>query len=222
MSEDFEELEQIPWAALAAKQVNPRSRLATIAIAVAAVVGVVIWFLMRGNTTPATVSMVDLATPTTIQSVPTAPTEPPASVEMAVPAAAVYSEADLMLIDVADEERLAVAQAEWLVRDYLTVDGDPLVADRIAQLLPGEQERDDVSSYVEWVEAFAVASPEPGRYRVEVLYRVLVGGEAGFTREPAGAVAVEVAVDVDGTTRLLAAPEAVTVPVLRPPGEGLP
>jgi hypothetical protein len=211
---DFEEFEQIPWAALAAKPADPRARYAAVAAAAVLLVGAGAW-LTIGNKSPAT-TLPAVAAPL--------PASPQSSVEIAPVApsptstTAVYSEADLMLIDVEDEERLAAMHAELLVRDLLTVDGDPVVAGRIADLLPN-YERGETASYVEWASAFAVDSAEPGEYRVEVVYRVLRGGDDGFVRQPAGAMAVDLAVDVGGTARLLWAPEPIAVPVLEGVGE---
>lgn len=122
-----------------------------------------------------------------------------------------------MAIDVAAEERLAAMHADWLVRDYLTVDDDPVIAERIDALLAGV-ERDDTGTYVEWVEPFAVSSDEPGRYRVEVVYRLLAETDGGFVRMPAAAVAVELSIDPDGTTRIEVPPEPVPVPTIEPLG----
>lgn len=215
MNEDFEELEQIPWTALAATPGDTRARTAAIAVGIAAVVGLVGWFVMRGSEptvtfpgpAPTSTTFADIQASASLAVVPAADSNPAPD--------PVYSEADLMLIDVEQEQLLAVMQAEWLVRDYLTVDGDQSIADRIEELVPSPPPR-DVASYVEWVRAFSVASIEPGSYRVEVLFRVLQGGEDGFIRQPADAMAVEIAVDLDGSTRLLAAPEPIPVPTLHP------
>ena len=118
-----------------------------------------------------------------------------------------------MLISIEDEERLAVMQAEWFVRDYFTVDGDDSIVERIASLIPSDSAPPDlVSSYVEWVETFAIDSPEPGEYRVDVAYRLLIGSEDGFVREPAAAVSVALSIDVDGSAQLLQLPEPVAMP----------
>lgn len=206
---DFEELEQIPWASLAAATPDPRVRylgIAVLAVVAAALIG---WLALRGGVDTAIPAEAP-ATTVAVASLPvgvapstTTTTEPPT-----------YSEADLMLIDVGDEERLAVMQAEWLVRDYLTVDSDVHIDERLSTLLPGV-ERGDVGAYVEWAEAFTVASEEPGRYRVEVAYRLLTETGGGFVRQPAAALAVELSIDVDGTARLEAAPEEVALPLLR-------
>ena len=208
MSEDFEELEQIPWAALAAAPSDARVRNIALAVGAGVVAAAIGWFVLR--TPEATVTLetsAPVAPPPTAEIVP-APvaTSPP-------PVSGVYSEADLMLIDVGDEKRLAAMHAEWLVRDLLTIDGDPVVADRVTELLPG-LERGDGVSYVEWAEAFEVTSPEPGRYRIGVVFRTLTGGEDGFVREPAQAVAVEIAIDVGGDATLLSQPEVISLPTL--------
>jgi hypothetical protein len=227
---EFEELEHIPWAALAATRPDPlwrRGILALVVVAAVVVIGLVVRMILADNEVP-----LILAAPTT-----SAPMQPPETTigvglpaQEAGPAASLpaYSEADLMLISTEDEERLAAMQAEWFVRDYLTHDGDTSVAERVASLIPDETVVSDetvisdeslapaqpVSAYVEWVRVFAVESPGPGRYRVEVVYRLLVGADGGFVREPAGAVAVELTIDIDGSARLQTLPEPIAVPVL--------
>jgi len=207
---DFEELEQIPWASLAAATPDPRTRYLSVAVAVVAVVAAIAWFTLRSGgaeavPVPATTTTLAIELPPSTGATPvTTSTEP-----------TVYSEADLMLIDVGDEERLAVMQAEWLARDYLTVDDDPQVAERIAALLP-EVERGTKGAYVEWAEAFAVTTIEPGRYRVEVAYRLLSETDDGFVRQPPAALLVELSVDVDGTTHLVSAPTETPLPTMTP------
>lgn len=214
MSEDFEELEQIPWSALASTPGDGRVR--NIGLAAAGIVTVLVaavWFTSRQPSPTVTIP----SAPVTPVSV--APVVPAAAVTVAPVVATpeeaqpVYSEADLMLIDVDEEQMLAIAHAEWLVRDLLTVDGDPVVSARIEELMPDAAGRTS-ASYVEWVKALSVESPEPGRYRVEVLYRVLVADDDGFVRTPAGALAVDLAVDVDGSAQLLGEPEEALVPTL--------
>ncbi len=210
MSEDFEELEQIPWAALAATPNDARTRYLTIAVGVVFAVGVIGWLLMRSPGPTATLATtLPAATVAPALADTVAPEPAPAE-----PEPAVYTEADLMLIDVGDEERLAVMHAEWLIRDYLTVDGDPAAADRMADLLLDEAEQGQPPTYVEWVKAFSVATPEPGRYLVEVVYRTLVDDGSGFVRRPAAGMVVDLAVDTDGSARLLAVPKPVAVPEL--------
>ncbi len=206
MSDDFEELEQIPWAALAASSPSPRNRYLGVAAGVIILVVATGWMLTRSDNAAA----VSLAAPEVVPA--PAPTESP-SPPAPPTTGAVYSEADLMLIDAGDEERLAAMQAEWLVRDVLTVDGDPLIEERLEDLLP-ELDRPGTPAFVEWVEAFAVESIEPGRYRVEVAYRTLTGTPDGYVRQPPGALAVVISIDIGGSAGLVAAPEPVPLPDL--------
>lgn len=202
---NFEELEQIPWAELAARTVEPGRRYLALALLGAVVLAGAAWFVMRGSDAPAAAAVA----PTTAAPEQTTTTTTASSPETVSPA--VYSEADLMAIDVAGEERLAAMHAEWLVRDYLTVDGDPVAGERVAALLPGV-ERPDTATYVEWVEPYTVSSDQPGRYRVELVYRTLTETEDGYVRQPAGAVAVELSIDTDGAATVETAPEPVPVP----------
>lgn len=211
---EFEELEHIPWAALAAKRPDPRVRIGAIAVVAVMAVGTGLLaasLLLGGDETSTiaggTMPPVSVA-PANIDIAPTT-----LSPQETLPATSMYSEADLMLISIEDEERLAVMQAEWFVRDYFTVDGDDSIVERIASLVPSDSAPPDlVSSYVEWVETFAVDSPEPGEYRVDVAYRLLIGSEDGFVREPAAAVSVALSIDVDGSAQLLQLPEPVAMP----------
>ncbi len=207
MSDDFEELEHIPWAALAAGTPSPRNRYLGIAAAATVLLVFAAWMLTKDSNP----SAIALASP--VASIPTPTGDAPPSTGSAPTTTAVYSEADLMLIDTADEERLAIAQAEWLVRDFLTVDDDARIVERIDHLLP-KLARPETPTYVEWVKAFAVEKVEPGRYRVEVLYRTLSGTEDGYVRQPAAALAVQLSIDVGGSARLVAGPEPAPVPVL--------
>ncbi|MCP4967014.1 MAG: hypothetical protein GY926_17500 [bacterium] len=213
---EFEEMEHIPWAALAAKRPDPRLRIGALtAVGLLAVVaGVLAASVLLGRESPTPLTVEPTATvPVATGSPPetTTTTLPPET----LPVTSTYSEADLMLISIEDEERLAVMHAEWFVRDYFTVDGDESIGERIAELVPHDAEVPGLaSSYVEWVESFAVDSLAPGDYLVEVAYRLLIGTEDGFVREPAAAVAVAVSIDVDGTAKLLQLPEAVALPAI--------
>ena len=226
MSEEFEELEQIPWAALAAGTPDPRWRLALMAAAGCAIL---VLLLVVGKVVLAgDGSGVDFPAdaPTEVGGPVAAAAQPPAAVEpvdsgspqapsdVAVPPAA-YSEADLMAISVDDEVRLAEMWAGWFVRDYLTIDANGEVADEVARLLSTELSPAETTTFVEWVDSFAVSTPTPGVYRVEVAYRLLVEGAAGFVRQPAAALAVELEVDLDGSARLRQLPEIVPLPVRR-------
>ncbi|MDJ0662950.1 MAG: hypothetical protein QNJ75_00220 [Acidimicrobiia bacterium] len=208
MSDEFEELEQIPWAALAANSPSPRNRYLAAAAVVVILAAATAWIATRSDG-----GAVSIAAPA-VRSIPIASDAPAAIPPPST--APVYSEADLMLIDTGDETLLAIMQAEWLVRDLLTVDGDPLIDGRIVRLLPGVS-RSDTPAYVEWARAFAVESVEPGRYRVEVIYRTLTGTEEGYVRQQPGALAVELAIDVGGSASLVGEPEPVPLPSLSNP-----
>ena len=204
---DFEELEQIPWSALATATNDARNRYLSLAAGVLFVVAVVGWLVWRGGGSSADGAVAlpeTTAAATTLTAAPVtaAPTE-----------TTVYSEADLMLIDGTDEQQLAAMHAEWLVRDLMTIDEDPLVGERIGTLLP-DVERGSTGTYVEWATPIAITSPEPGRYRVDVAFRTLTAGEGGFVRQPVSALAVDLTIDVDGTARLVSVPEVVAVPVI--------
>ncbi len=205
MDEDFEELEQIPWAALAKTPGDTRARLATIGILVGVAVLAGGWLMTRGGSATAALppSSLEPEVAATPIVVPASTTEPPA----------VYSEADLMLISPDDEQLLAIMHAEWLVRDYLTIDGDPNIVTRLDKLIPNAERGTD-PTYVEWVGAFAVVSPEPGRYAVDVVYSVLVDSGRGYERQPAGAMTATVAIDVDGTAALVGPLVEARVPQL--------
>jgi hypothetical protein len=227
---EFEEIEQIPWSALAAKTADPWSR--TIPI-IAGVVAVVAIGLLAGRLLSSGDGATIVALPQTPAASPASATTTPAAAASSVepdavpvattaasPAVAVYSEADLMAISVEDETRLAVMRAEWLVRDYFTVDGDEITAGELASLIGDlaipHQEAVGYS-YVEWARAFAVASPSPGRYMVDVAFRSLVpSGATGFARTDVRAVTVTLDVDVDGGTMLVDLPSPVALPPTLP------
>jgi hypothetical protein len=233
---EFEEIEQIPWSALAARTKNPLGRVgyAIAGVIVAVVIGL---FAARWLATGEGVTVVTLpdtdpgpVAATTTAAAPLAERAPAS--EEGVPAAvadsAVYSEADLMAISVEDEARLAAMRAEWFVQDYFTVDGDERAAGDLADVLGGDlavPHRDPAGySYVEWARAFAVTNSSPGRYGVAVAYRTLVpSGEMGFARTAVRAVTVTIDVDVDGTTRLADLPSPASLPASLPmavvPGE---
>ena len=223
---EFEEMEQIPWSALAAR--NPRPVPLPILIVGGLAVIVVAGFLLLqlvpdgGPGTGADPGASDEpsarsigAGASALTSTSTAGAAPPDS-------PAVYSEADLMAIAVEDETALAVMQAEWFVRDFFTVDGDPATAARLRRLL-GEDvelphEAPSAYSYVEWVQAYAADSSQPGLYVVDVAYRLLSSGDgADYTRAPVAAVQVPLAVDVDGVTTLRNLPSPVDPPPMVAP-----
>ena len=109
---EFEELEHIPWAALAAKRPDPRVRIGAIAVVAVMAVGTGLLaasLLLGGDETSTiaggTMPPVSVA-PANIDIAPTT-----LSPQETLPATSMYSEADLMLISIEDEERLAVMQA---------------------------------------------------------------------------------------------------------------
>lgn len=226
VSEEFEEMERIPWAALAASTPDPRRRLAIAAVVVVAVL--VLLAIVGGSPfrSSPSVSSGALAAPEpttpTIddQSASTQPSRRMAELESAAPLALppVYSEADLMAASADDEVLIAAMWAERFVRDYLTVDGDGSTAVEAARLIGVElpEPPADLTSYVEWVDAYSVAAIHPARYRVEVAYRLLTGSASTFVRQPEAAMAVTVDVDVDGTASFAGLPEVITMPKLQP------
>jgi len=226
---EFEEIEQIPWSALAAKT-NPS--LGTAGYVIAGVIAAVVIGLFAARwlasgeggtvvTLPAPATGHAASTTTTAVSFSGEETAPQEGVPAAAIDSAVYSEADLMAISVEDETRLAAMRAEWFVQDYFTVDGDDRAAGDLADVLGDDlamPHKDPAGySYVEWARAFAVANPSPGRYGVDVAYRTLVpSDEMGFARTAVRAVTVTIDVDVDGTTRIVDLPSPTPVPGVGP------
>jgi hypothetical protein len=223
MSDEFEEMERIPWAALAASAPDPRRRLVLVAAGLVVIVSLVVIIasaLFRSSPAP------DSAAVAPSGSVPVNPDQPasvlpdptPAAIEPVAPQPPpVYSEADLMAVLVEDEVRIAVMWAEHFVRDYLTVDGDGATAADAARVVAAELPAapSGVTSFVEWVEAYAVTAIRPSHYRVEVGYRLLAGSDGSYVRQPAAAMAVEVSVDVDGIAGFAGLPELVSLPAVR-------
>lgn len=224
MSDEFEEMERIPWASLAASTPDPRRRLALAAIGVVAIVALVV---IAGGALLGSSAAPNSGADPAVGSVPvTAPSQPtsvmsdptPTQIESAAPEPPpIYSEADLMAAAVDDEVRIAVMWAELFVRDYLTVDGDAATAAEAARMVAAELPAapGGVTSFVEWVEAYAVTASRPSQYRVEVGYRLLTGSEGRYVRQSAAAMAVVVSVDIDGSARFAGLPELVSMPALR-------
>ncbi len=224
MGEEFEEMERIPWAALAASAPDPRRRLAVAGAGVAAVVVLLVIVggsLLRSSPPAAsgTLPLVSSTTSTTgdepVSSVP--PSEVAGSKSETAMSRSVYAEADLMAASVDEEVRIAAMWAERFVRDYLTVDGAGSNAPDAPQLAAAEVPAalDGVTSFVEWVDAYAVTAIRPARYRVEVAYRLLTGSDGNYARQAAAALAVSVDVDVDGSASITGYPEVVETPALR-------
>lgn len=229
---EFEELEHIPWSALAARKAPPLVRPVAVAGVAIIAVAVVAWLAMRvlpadqadatglSSAVPATSPEVisePLAVDIGAESVPAADpvnAAEPAGTLVATVDPAMYSEADLMAIAVDDESRLAAMRAEWFVQDYFTVDGDEEIATNLRNLIATGADLPHGSpagsSYVEWARAVAVTSPMPAEYVVEVAFRTVLStdGEA-FMRTPVRAVAVTVTVDVDGSVTIDGLPAPV-------------
>jgi hypothetical protein len=229
---EFEELEHIPWSALAARTAPPLLRPVAIAVVAVIAVAVLAWLAMRvlaadqadetGPSSAVSAAGPDVPSePLTVdngaESVPAA--DPvsgaePAGTLVATVDPAMYSEADLMAIAVDDESRLAAMRAEWFVQDYFTVDGDEEIAKDLHNLIAIDEDLPHSSpagsSYVEWARAVAITSPMPAEYVVEVAFRTVLStdGEA-FTRAPVRAVVVTVTVDVDGSVTIEGLPAPV-------------
>lgn len=229
MSEEFEEFEHIPWAALAARTPDPRWRIALVAAAgcaLAVLLLVVGKVMLTGDgddglpvEIPAAPSQQAAAAP----PLPTSTDRSSAPVPLAASAVepVAYSEADLMAIATDDEQRLASMWARWFVRDFLTVDGDGATTSEVAGLLPVDLPAVETTTFVEWVDVFAVSTIAPAIYRVEVGYRLLVEAHGSFARRAPAALAVELGIDGDGSVRLLHLPEIVPLPKGRATGSDL-
>ena len=221
MSEEHEELEQIPWSVLAASSPDPRWRLAAAAVGVVLFCAVLILVAMRflGAGSAVTADRQPAAAPSVASApgtsaVPVVPRGTAPTTVAASPSPEAYSEADLRAVSVDEEVLLAAMWAESFTRDYLTVDGDDALVGEIAALLGVDlpPPAAGVVSYVEWVRAFSVMAADPARYQVDVAYRLLVGKDGQFERQPAGAIGLELLVDVGGSVRLTRLPEAIGLP----------
>lgn len=228
---EFEELEHIPWSALAAKTSSPLIRPAAIAVAVVVAVVLVGGLTMRvgssdsSHPTTSAPGLVPVTADTIEGPVAAVASDElgglPESSETAVPVldAGIYSEADLMAIAVDDESRLAAMRAEWFVQDYFTVDGDQEIPTALAGLTESAVALPHTapagSSYVEWARTLAIASPIPSEYVVEVAFRTVFSprGEA-FARGPVRAVGVTVTVAADGAMTIEGLPAPAPLPDL--------
>ena len=222
MSEEFEEMERIPWAALAASTPDPRRRLVAAGVGLVALIALLVVvgrpLLGSGATADSDLAVASQSSVAAVASDqssldPTIPEEPQA----ASAGNGVYSEADLMASSADDEVRIAEMWAERFVRDYLTVDDYGSAAIEAAQIMATDlpESPTGLTSFVEWVDAYAITAVQPARYRVEVAYRLLTGSEGAFVRQPAAALAVTVSLDADGTAIFAGIPEVVTIPELQ-------
>jgi hypothetical protein len=226
---EFEELEHIPWSALAARAPIPLARYGLVAVVTVAVIGLGLaalnWIQSDNGAVPTTppatptapledVDPVGEGTPETEMVVLPQPTTAAATVSVA----SIYSEADLMAIAVEPETRLAVMEAEWFVQDYFTVDGDEQASELLTEILGDvalPHNQPSGPSYVEWARAFAVASPAPGRYVVDVAFRTLAAPPGGeFTRMPVRGVAMTFDIDLDGTAKIVDLPSPTALPAV--------
>lgn len=220
MSEEFEELEHIPWAALAARTPDPRWRIALVVASGCALVVLLLVagkVMLAGGGDDGLPVEIPAAPSQQLAAAPPSPTSPdrsaapvPGAVSPAEPV--VYSEADLMAIATDDEQRLASMWARWFVRDFLTVDGDGATTSEVAGILPVDLPSVETTTFVEWVDVFAVSTIAPAVYRVEVGYRLLVEANGSFARRAPAALAVQLGIDGDGSVRLLHLPEIVPLP----------
>ena len=212
MSEEFEEMERIPWAALAAGAPDPRRRLAVAAVAVVAVVVLLVIVggsLLRSGE-PDVGSAASGVTDSEITTTTTNRSE-----SAAIQPSRQAPELESAAVD--DEMRIAAMWAERFVRDYLTIDGDGSTALDAARLVGADLPAtpNGVTSFVEWVDGYAVTVIQPARYRVEVGYRLLTGSDGSYVRQPAAALAVVVDVAVDRTATIAGLPEVIEMPGLR-------
>jgi hypothetical protein len=190
-----------------------------IAVAVLAVGGARV---LRSGPAVVTVTLAPETVSAATSPPPTAPLQPmptaaPSPSTTAVPQR-LYTEADLMAVVPEEEQRAAVARAEWFVTDFFTVDGDGVAVEGVRGALPAgfevvlPHEVGGGTSYVEWARALRVVPEAPGRYRVTVAYRALAGatGEP-LRRSPVVAVDVEVAVDSGGATAVVDLPQPAAI-----------
>jgi hypothetical protein len=234
-----EEYETIPWSQLAPQQPPLSTRIGMVAAAVVAIAAVAFVGarLLLGESTGVTVTIPGSSAEGTLPVAPppSATAAPaiespivaaaregagsgPAAGEAAAEGARIYTEADLMAVIPEEDQRAAVARAEWFVTDYFTVDGDPQTAAAIREALPTglevtlPHEGGGGVSYVEWSRALRVVPDGPGRYRVIVAYRTLAGpaGEP-LVRMPVAAVAVTVVLDGESDTAVADLPEPVVL-----------
>jgi hypothetical protein len=212
---EFEEMEQIPWSALAARTPNPMIRIGWVVGGVAAaIIGMLVARGLAGGGEETQVTLPAASATTTSLA------EPAGVAVATVPEPDLYSEADLMAAAPGADETLAAMGAEWFVRDYFTVDGDEGLESELLDLVGDgvlPHRAPTGASYVEWTRAFSVSSDTPGRYAVTVAYRTLTSPDGtAFSRSPARAVTVPIAVDADGSMMLLDLPQPAKLPALLP------
>lgn len=207
-----EELEQIPWSALVAEVDDRPDRkwyMVGAGVALLALGWLAIQFLVPGGQpTPE-------AAPTTITEA-----NPPTT---DIGSALVVSEDDLRSIEgsegVDDDQRMAIARAEWFITDWHTSDGsEETLEASAAALLPSVALTDradrEEQTYVEWARATSVSQSEGG-FEVTVAYRTVSTSDGlSYSREPVRADVVDV-VFVDGVPLVAAVPSLVSDPWAR-------
>ena len=168
---DTETYEHIPWSQLTLTNSGAeRGRwmylVASLLVvaAIAAVVARMVW-------QPETAVTVPSASPVPTVSITSTPET--------VPAAALYSEADLMAVSPPSDVALGVrATAERFLRNWAT-------------------DSDESWTYVEWTTVDSVADLGDGLFQVSLLMQLLHGGEEGAVRLPVEGVVVTIQVDGD-------------------------
>jgi len=220
---ETEEHEQIPWSHLVAEAEQPVDKRIYTVVGVVAVVALAfigLRFFPSGSPAP----------PTAAEAAPfvNGAVDPPVShpATEAIPegfatptTVGAISEADLMADLPADAPGTAVAAfiAEWFVTDFYTRDGSPETAaslsDRIDPALRPElpvHVDDSPTSFVEWAEAFRVEDIG-SEWVVSVGYRTVTEVDAGFVRDPVGAVRLSV-VPTDGGWIVASLPALIDLP----------
>ena len=221
---DTETYETIPWSHLAPARTPLLTRVgaALTAVVVTAVLTFVLVSVLRDEPAGVVVTIPGAA----MSDGPAAESpQPPVSTTMAPAAiatpepATLFTEADLMAVIPEEEQRLAVAYAEWFLTDYFTVDGDALAAERLRAMLPVGMDvvlpHDGATgvSYVEWASAIAVRPDGPGRYSVDVAFQTLAGaGDGTLVRQPARAARIPILVTEAGLVSVGDLPEPIAVP----------
>lgn len=200
MNRSDEELESIPWNALLVENHTRQKwvRFGLIGgLAVAAILGLSRLIQSQAGFPEPAMSTPSISTNTVIAT-ENQPVDVPEAVEI--------SEADLMAVEPEALHRLAVAGAEWFLRDYYTIDGSDSAGDR------GDQER----SFVEGVEILSVQSLDGGRFAVRaVVHRLSANGGSYVRERPAGA---EIVILIDeGSLTVVDLPTPISIPVLEAP-----
>ena len=197
-----EHYESIPWSQLVEQTGGQPWLVYVAALAVVALVAGAVLARGSGTAPPA------LGVATSSTSVAT------------TAAAAPLSEADLRAPDETDDASLFAMYAEWIVRDYFTVDGS--AADPAGQ---GDHMPVAVRTYVEWARVWDVESLGDGIHRASVAYQSITETATGFRRTEPRAVAIQLSGVGDSMVADL--PEPIDLPtpaqlIEMPAGDELP